>query len=304
METSAELATLESLFTAVALAMPRLLAIFSIVPFFSGTMLTGAVRSGLLLMIALFISPVVGDVQPMSLITWGAIAAKEALIGLMLGLGFGVFIWAMQSVGDLIDFQTGSSNASFFDPVAGHENGPTGEFLGWLVICLFVSAGGLLAMLGVIVDSYRLWPVVSFFPDLGAVLQEFVVREGDTLFQWIVKLASPVLFVLLLAGGAGHGAHRPGGAAAQCVRDGAAAEEPAGPADDRAAAVRGLRVAADLPGAGQRRAAVPAQRALAPVQASWKRTRSRHPSACGTHAGAATWCSAPTWPLPRCSQWW
>jgi type III secretion protein T len=198
METSAELATLEALFTAVALAMPRLLAIFSIVPFFSGTMLTGAVRSGLLLMIALFISPVVGDVQPMSLITWGAIAAKEALIGLMLGLGFGVFIWAMQSVGDLIDFQTGSSNASFFDPVAGHENGPTGEFLGWLVICLFVSAGGLLAMLGVIVDSYRLWPVVSFFPDLGAVLQEFVVREGDTLFQWIVKLAAPVLFVLLL----------------------------------------------------------------------------------------------------------
>ena len=82
--------------------------------------------------------------------------------------------------------------------MAGHENGPTGEFLGWMVITLFVSAGGLLAMLGVVVDSYRLWPVASFFPNLGLVIEQFAIRQGDTLFLWIVKLASPVIFVLLL----------------------------------------------------------------------------------------------------------
>ncbi len=67
-----------------------------------------------------------------------------------------------------------------------------------MVITLFVSAGGLLAMLGVVVDSYRLWPVASFFPNLGAVLEQFAIRQGDTLFLWIVKLAAPVIFVLLL----------------------------------------------------------------------------------------------------------
>ena len=50
----------------------------------------------------------------------------------------------------------------------------------------------------VIVDSYRLWPVGSFFPNVGAVLEQFAIRQGDTLFLWIVKLASPVIFVLLL----------------------------------------------------------------------------------------------------------
>jgi len=139
-----------------------------------------------------------GDMPALSIGAWVLIAAKEALIGLLLGLGFGIFIWAIQSVGDLIDFQTGSGNASFFDPVAGHENGPSGEFLGWLVITLFVASGGLLAMVGVIVDSYRLWPVGSFFPKLGPVLEEFAIRQGDTLFLWIVKLASPVLLMLLL----------------------------------------------------------------------------------------------------------
>ena len=193
-----ELASIESFFSSVALTFPRLLSVFAVAPFFSGTLITGMTRSGLLLMLAIFMSPVAGEMPPLAMGTWVLIAGKEAMIGTLLGLGFGIFIWAIQSVGDLIDFQTGSSNASFFDPVGGHENGPTSEFLNWAVITLFVSAGGFLAMVGVIVDSYRLWPVASFFPDVGVVLEQFAVRQGDTLFLWIVKLASPVILVLLL----------------------------------------------------------------------------------------------------------
>ena len=193
-----ELAAIQGLLSATALTLPRLVACFAVIPFLSGELLTGTVRNGLLLMLAIFMSPAAGAIPELSIGLWVLIAAKEGLIGLMLGLGFGIFIWAIQSVGDLIDFQTGSGNASFFDPVAGHDNGPTGEFLGWLVITLFVSGGGLLAMLGVLVDSYRLWPVASFFPNVGKVLEEFAVRQGDTLFLWIVKLAAPVITILVL----------------------------------------------------------------------------------------------------------
>lgn len=187
-----------NLIAAAALTMPRLLAIFTVVPFLAGQMLTGYVRSGLVFMLALFMAPTSGDLQSLSPTVWILIAAKEAMIGLMLGLGIGIFVWAIQSVGDLIDFQTGSGNAAFFDPAAGHENGPTGNFLGWVAITLFVSAGGLVALVGVIVDSYRLWPVTSFLPNMGRVLEEFAIRQGDTLFLWIVKLASPVILVLVL----------------------------------------------------------------------------------------------------------
>ncbi|MEW6706078.1 MAG: type III secretion system export apparatus subunit SctT [Pseudomonadota bacterium] len=197
--THAEIAAAEAFFGPVMLTLPRLLALFTVLPFFSGRVVNGLARGGLLLTLAIFMSPVAGPMPDTSPALWLLLTAKEVLIGLLLGLGFGIFIWAIESVGDLIDFQTGSSNALFFDPAAGHEGGPTGTFLAWLVITLFVSAGGLLALLGVVVDSYRIWPVTSFMPDLGAVLQEFVVRQGDTLFQLIVKLASPVILVLLLA---------------------------------------------------------------------------------------------------------
>lgn len=193
-----ELARLEGWLHSGLLALPRLVAIFIVVPFLSGEMITGLPRAGLLIILAIFVSPVVGEVESVSLVAWAMIASKEIFIGLLLGLGFGMFIWALQSVGDLIDFQTGSSNATFFHPVSGHEGGPTGEFLGWVAIALFVAGGGLLAMLGMVVESYRLWPLSSFVPNVGAVLEQFVLRQGDTLFMWIVKLSAPVLLVLLL----------------------------------------------------------------------------------------------------------
>lgn len=188
----------EQLLASVALTLPRLFAVFTVTPFLSPNVITGLSRNALTLMLALFMSPLAGDMPSLSMAMWLAIAGKEALIGVMLGLGFGIFFWAIQSVGDLIDFQTGTGNAAFFDPVAGHDNGPTGEFLGWVVINLFVSAGGMLALVGAVVDSYRLWPVADFFPDLARVIEAFAIRQGDTLFTWIVKLAAPVILVLLL----------------------------------------------------------------------------------------------------------
>lgn len=193
------LAQVEATAYAVARALPRVAAVFTVLPFLSGQMLTGLVRGGLVLVIAIFVSPLTGAAVEPGVVHWVLVAAKEALIGAMLGLGFGVLIWAVQSMGDLIDLQIGSDNANFFDPVAGHEGGRTGEFLGWLVVTLFVTTGGLLALIGALIDSYRLWPVATFVPRFDVALELFALREGDQLFDWIVKLAGPVLLVLVLA---------------------------------------------------------------------------------------------------------
>ena len=102
----------ENLLASVALTMPRLFAVFTVTPFLSPNVITGLSRNSLMLMLALFMSPLAGDLPSMPVVMWLAIAGKEALIGVMLGLGFGIFFWAIQSVGDLIDFQTGSGNAA------------------------------------------------------------------------------------------------------------------------------------------------------------------------------------------------
>jgi type III secretion protein T len=194
----ADLGALQAEVVPIVLALPRLLAAFLVLPYFAGTAISGAVRNGLVLALAAFVAPAVPVATLPGAGPWLLIVGKETLIGLLLGLGFGVFVWALQCVGELIDFQSGTGNAAFFDPLAGHEIGPTGDLLFRLVVTLFVSAGGLLGLVGALFDSYRLWPVASYFPDVGAVLQAFAIREGDAILAWITKLAAPVIFVLVL----------------------------------------------------------------------------------------------------------
>lgn len=66
-------------------------------------------------------------------------------------------------------------NVVFFDLVVGYDNGLIGEFFGWVVINLFVLVGGMLVLVGVVVDFYCLWFVVDFFFDLVCVVEVFVI---------------------------------------------------------------------------------------------------------------------------------
>lgn len=182
----------------VVLLMPRPFVLFMVVPFLSRTMIPGTVRRGIIFLLAILMLPLAGSAEGLTPVQAIMVAAKEGLIGLLLGLGLGIFLWAIQSVGDLVDFHTGASNAQFFDPAFGHQGGPTGQFLGWLMAVLFVSAGGLTGVVALLAESYRIWPLAAPLPDLPRLLQAFAIHQADSLFNWIVKLGSPVLMVLML----------------------------------------------------------------------------------------------------------
>lgn len=194
---AAQLAT----FHAFLIVIARLVPIFLMLPAFANRVVIGMVRNGIIAVLALVIVPSVniGALEALPALAWFGIALKEVLIGMLLGFTFSIFLWACENVGHLIDFQTGSGNAAFFDPLSGQESGPTAGFLGYFAIALFVTGGGLQAMLGIIFESYRVWPVTSFFPHMHAALDQFVARQSDSLMDWTIKLAAPVIIVLLLA---------------------------------------------------------------------------------------------------------
>lgn len=183
---------------ALVLLLPRPFVLFLVVPFLSRTMIPGNVRRGVVFLLGILMLPLAGSAEGVTPVMALVIAAKEGLIGLLLGLGLGVFMWAVHSVGDLVDFHTGAANAQFFDPAFGHQGGPTGQFLGWVMAVLFVSAGGLTGVVGLIAESYRVWPLTATLPDLPRLLEAFAIHEADTLFNLIVKLGAPVLMVLML----------------------------------------------------------------------------------------------------------
>jgi type III secretion protein T len=195
---------LDSLWTLtkpIAVTLPRLTFVFMIFPMFSGTAVQGLVRNGFVLSIACLLYPLVAASMPKAPLpveVWVVVLFKEAFIGLVIGFVVSTFIWVAENVGHLIDFQTGASNSTTFDPLTNSEAGPTSRFLVQLVTVLFLASGGFLTLLALIFDSYRVWPIFSFFPDVNAALASFFIREADSLMLQTVKLAAPVILVLVV----------------------------------------------------------------------------------------------------------
>lgn len=185
-------------------SIPRLAGAFALIPLFSRRTVRGVIRNEFILVLALFVYP---SASADSQLLVGAAAsfiwiiAKEALVGVTLGFFLGTILWVAQNVGYLIDLQAGSQNATVFDPLHEQEDGATAVFMLQFVIALLLSGGGLLAMLDVIFDSYRIWPITHSSPRLDQLFVASVSARADTLLNLTLRFAAPVLVLLLLIEG-------------------------------------------------------------------------------------------------------
>jgi type III secretion protein T len=182
-------------------SIPRLAAAFLLIPLFSRRTVRGVVRNEFILVLALFIYPSASaDAQLLASTTtsFAWIMLKEALVGATLGFFLGTILWVAQNVGFLIDLQAGSQNATVFDPLHEHEEGPTAVFMLQFVIVLLLSGGGLLAMLDILFDSCRIWPVARSAPRFDQVFVAGISARADTLLTLTMRFAAPVVVLLLL----------------------------------------------------------------------------------------------------------
>jgi type III secretion protein T len=181
--------------------LPRIAGVFLVFPLFSRISIPVLVRGGVALSVACILYPPVAQQMPAQSLSgpmWALLTAKEAFIGLLIGFAFSVLFWVLESVGGLIDYQSGAGSAAVFDPFTGHAGGPMAGFLLQLGLVLFLASGGLIVMLGALYDSYQAWPIFSFFPDLNAAIESFAIRQTDSLWVMIVKLGAPTLLLLVL----------------------------------------------------------------------------------------------------------
>ena len=178
----------------------RLVVAFMVLPIFSNELIPALVRNSIFLSLAvivLLLQPAL-DATALSSFGWGRMIAKEAFVGLTLGVFFGVYLWAFESAGILIDTQIGASQAQIFDPLSGHEVTLFGEFLGRWANYLFMSAGGLLLLTGAVLNSFVAWPVMEPLPNIRASSVSLFETEFTQYFTLTLMIASPVLVVLFL----------------------------------------------------------------------------------------------------------
>jgi type III secretion protein T len=188
--------------TVMGVLMSRLLTAFTVLPLFAGNGIPGFMRIALVAGLSLSLLPLALADTALTAIPlanlWPYIA-KEAAIGLVLGLLASVGFWALYVAGTIIEYQAGLTFAATVDPLSGQEESLVGNLLMRVLLTLFLISGGLLSLIGMLFESYRVWPLSSMTPVLGsAQLAAALLQSLAELTTVALKVAAPFVMLMLL----------------------------------------------------------------------------------------------------------
>jgi type III secretion protein T len=185
-----------------SLVLSRMTGLVLVLPVFTRIGLSGFLRSVVALALALPIVPLLASslgAEHPTIITSIGLLTKEAVVGLTIGLVFGVPFWAAEAAGDILDLQRGSTGAMLVDPSAAEESSITGTLLGLVMVALYFVSGGLSVTLRAVYDSYDLWPATRFLPVFSTVAAMNFLMLLDSVVRLAVILVAPVIICLLLS---------------------------------------------------------------------------------------------------------
>ncbi|WP_394002237.1 type III secretion system export apparatus subunit SctT [Luteimonas sp. WGS1318] len=187
---------------ALALTLPRIAGAFLMLPLLTTETVPAMVRNSFMVSLAIVAIPIAlagaPPIEAAGTAHWSAIVLKETFIGISIGFCYGVVFWAISSAGVIIDTQVGMSMAQIFDPVQGHQTSLHGEFLSQLAAWLFMASGAFLVFLDLLMTSYTVWPVMSFFPDIRMSGMALFVGQFSYLMTAMLLLAGPAMVILLV----------------------------------------------------------------------------------------------------------
>lgn len=186
---------------ALGMGIARIFPCILLTPLFSFSSLKGMVRTGIVVALALFVTPTIEpQISTLSQNAWTMVglALKEVILGLFLGLLLAMPFWLFASVGALFDNQRGALTGGQLNPTLGPDATPLGDMLRqWLGILLVLSFG-LSLITQVIWDSYDLWPVDAWLPALNEAGFDDFLQRVATLFFDMVLYAGPLVLLLML----------------------------------------------------------------------------------------------------------
>jgi flagellar biosynthetic protein FliR len=179
----------------------RISAVLLVAPIFSSTLVTVRTRISLALLLTFLIYPLYD--WPIIDVTSGlgfVLFLQQVLIGVAIGIIMHFAFAAITSAGAFIATSMGLSMAVVADPVNGHQSPVLAQFLLVIATLVFLSIGGHLIIIELMLDSFRLIPINEFYVNremLWAILQ-----WSSLIFSGGVMIALPAMVTMLLTNSA------------------------------------------------------------------------------------------------------
>ncbi|AHE54839.1 hypothetical protein NX02_15795 [Sphingomonas sanxanigenens DSM 19645 = NX02] len=182
----------------VALAASRFAFAFIFVPIFARETIPSTVRNSIILTlggVAFVMQPQV-DPSALGALQWARMLLKEAAAGLVIGFFFGTILWAMEAAGEIIDAKVGATIGQILEPMGGNMTSLNGALLGRLANVIFAASGGILLLVGTVIESYAIWPIAADWPSLEMSSLRVFEAEFGRLMMLALLIAAPVIMFL------------------------------------------------------------------------------------------------------------
>lgn len=178
----------------------RAAGLFILAPVIGHKSIPPLIRAGLAIILALVLVPVVSQTQlPEINSVWllGMLAAKEMLIGVIIGLFFAMLFIAIRMGGNIVGYQIGLIIANIMDPETNSSTSVVGEFWYIIAVLIFLAIDGHHAIISAFADSYKIVPIGIF--EFSGPASEQLIRFTAYAFTIAIKMAAPVIMTLFLS---------------------------------------------------------------------------------------------------------
>ncbi|MES2290890.1 MAG: flagellar biosynthetic protein FliR [Pseudomonadota bacterium] len=122
--------------------------------------------------------------------------AGEVILGLGLGFAIQIGFAAALIAGEAIGNAMGLGFASMQDPMSGHSSTAVGQFLNMVATALFLCVGGHLALIEIVVTSFKTMPPGHSWLTAEAI--RGILEFGGLMFAAGLSIALPVAFALVM----------------------------------------------------------------------------------------------------------
>lgn len=176
----------------------RVSAVFVAIPVFSGRFVPNRVRVGLALAITFFTTPLLSEVPNIDVWSHEGLVTglQQLLIGLIMGFILQLVFSAVIFAGQAIAYSMGLGFASMVDPATGVTVPMVSQFYLVLTTLLFLTLGGHLVLIQLLVDSFQSLPIGV--DGIERVDLWSVIAWSSRLFSAGLLMALPAMASLLM----------------------------------------------------------------------------------------------------------
>lgn len=132
-----------------------------------------------------------------TVVGYAAVVVKEAVTGLIIGLGANLCSAIVNFAGHIADMETGLSMVTLFDPNTRENVSITGVYYQYVVMLMMIASGMYRYLLGALADTFILIPVNGAVFQIDSLLASAVKFMSDYIVIGF-RICLPIFCVILM----------------------------------------------------------------------------------------------------------